>query len=475
MSSAAAVPPADPAALARSVSEALTASLPGSDPAEIRAAARRLRATGGVLRSTLSRVRTLSESQTCWTGTAASAFARQVGSAPRHVGTVAERYETYARVLSDYARSVDVVRADIRARRRDLEQAWRAYTVAEARLASIGLAGVRSASTVSSATALAPHFTRALPIAERPRHSSAARSCLAHADDVVRQHGRVRACYLGWEAIARASGTRLHDVDNRDRLHNPHGWQALVESTSDWAAKISTNGSIIGLVALVLVPEFAPLVFAAVAAAGAAKAAADVDRKLQYGEGVSGWDFADDALGILPATAFARATVAGARAVRTAESMPGVGRTVGSVLRSEIQAPYRGALPTLRFVRSAHPLTGRAGEVRAQAENVVLSVLQVAGVGSEQVAGAVRSRLGDEHSSASKARTPLVPGGGNPTLGSPDGDRDAPVSPNIVDRNYGAAGAQVAGPAAPPSTPSPDENLPQPGRRSSDRPDPPRT
>lgn len=348
------IPPvADPGSLGQSVHEALHFPLPGSPPATVHEVARQLSRTARVLRDALIRLGSLGTANTFWVGEAATAFATKAGEAPDHIKAVADRYDAYAVVLTGYARSVEHSRSAVARRRTGLSHAWSAYTRAQAAVA---------AAQPPAPAIPAPYPVELVPAvdAHRARLATSAHTCR---DDVLAAHARLRACYVDWDEAAQVAGKKLHSADDHNALQNPQGMHALVDEVAAVAGEISTNLSIAGLVLMVFCPALAPLAFAITAAAATVKAGADMDRKLQYGERVTGWDFADDALGMVPASGFAKAGREGVTALKEGRGALRSVAKVGGRVVAEVAAP----------LAEGGQAAGRAGRGVARAYEAVRS------------------------------------------------------------------------------------------------------
>ncbi len=324
------IPPvAAPGALGQSVHEALHFPLPGSPPATVHDVARQLSATAKVLRAALLRVDTLGRDTTFWVGEAATAFATKASKAPDHIKAVADRYDAYAVVLTGYARSVEQSRSAVARRRTELSHAWSAYTRAQAAVA---------AAQPPAPAIPAPYAMEPVPAVD-PHRARLASSVSTCRDDVLDAHARLRACYVDWAEAARVAGTKLHSADDHNVLQNPQGMHALVNEVAAVANEISTKLSIAGLVLMVFCPALAPLAFAIAAAAATVKTGADLDRRFQYGENVTGWEFADDALGMVPASGFAKAGKEGVTALKEGRGALRSVAKVGGRVVAEAAAP----------------------------------------------------------------------------------------------------------------------------------------
>lgn len=359
---------AAPGVLSLSVHEALHYPLPGSPPDTIHDVARQLSRTARVLRDALIRLGSLGATNTFWVGEAATAFAKRASKAPDHIEAVADRYDAYALVLTGYARSVEHSRSAVARRRTELSHAWIAYTRAQAAVAAAHppAPAIPAPSAMETVPAVDPH---------RARLASSANTCR---DDVLAAHARLRACYVDWAEAARAAGKKLHSADDHNALQNPQGMHALVDEVAAVANEISTKLSIAGLVLMVFCPALAPLAFAIAAAAATVKAGADIDRRVQYGEKVTVWDFADDALGVVPASGFVKAGKEGVTALKEGT---GVGRSVakaGGTLKAELTAPLAGggqaAARAGRGVARGYEAV-RSGEVSQTAHRAVARVV----------------------------------------------------------------------------------------------------
>jgi uncharacterized protein YukE len=260
------VRPADPWVAAAAY--ALRPALPG-DPDAVRAAADRIARTAQVVREALTALRAVGSEASGWCGTAATAFHESLREPQRlRLDDVAARFDEYARALRGYADRLEELRVQERLRRDDL--------------------------TVLLRT-LAPGQPGA-----RERIEAAL--------------SRYEAVVDAWvDAVTRCAGA-LRAADRRDTLHNPHGWQAAVDALSTTLGDVSAICAVLGAVSLVVCPAIAPALFLVSTAASGATLAADTDRRLQFGEAVSGVDFAVDVLGAVPMAGLARGAVAGVRA-----------------------------------------------------------------------------------------------------------------------------------------------------------------
>lgn len=152
---------------------------------------------------------------------------------------------------------------------------------------------------------------------------------------------------------------------------------------------ISTLAAAAGLIALVVCPVLAPVLFAVATTSAGVQTAADIDRKVQYGEDVSPFDFADDTLGLVPASGLLKAARAGARATgETAmHSSPYV---VGAIrfathLGTELKGAYAGTRTSAQAIRSgalgdgtsyfSPTLARTSAALYGQGENVVTTAL----------------------------------------------------------------------------------------------------
>lgn len=359
-------PAADPGALRQSVEQALDWAAPGSDPATIRHLANQLTKSATVLRAALERVQALGKEQTFWVGGAASAFAAQASKAPKHITAVADRYGAYAEVLKAYATSVETVHAALRTKRKNLRSAWHAYSRAELAVAA----------AATAAAAPSPHpFSVGTPAAQLLPTPAAVHlrtvqaSASSHRGEVLVAHAALRTCYTDWEESARVAGRKLHHADGHNALQNPQGMHAFVNDVAHVMGKISTDLSIVGIVLLVLCPELAPIAFAVAAVASATKAAADLDRKFQYGEKVDGWDLTNDALGMVPVSGVGKTAVEAGRAARAGEGAAAVASRAGRHLRAEATNPFTQGWSAAReapgvAVRLGHGI-GRMGTAPA--------------------------------------------------------------------------------------------------------------
>ena len=380
-----ALPAAHPGNLAAAVEQALCHPLPGSDPDAVRLTARQLAGTAEVLRSALARVRTLGQEQSFWVGAAAVQFADLAGRAPKHIDAVADRYQGYAAVLRSYAVRVETIRTELALRRSQLQTAWSAYQSAAA--------AVR---------------TMAGPIGVPPCGPTAAPG--PESDEVIYRHRRVADAFNEWNAAASAAAHALSGVNGHNALHNPHGLHAFVDDLSAYAGDISSIASVAGVIALVVCPVLAPVLFAVATAAAAAKTAADVDRKIQYSEDVDTFDFADDALAIVPASGLLRAGRVGIRATgETAmHSSPYVVGAVrfGADIGEHLVGDYTQARTSVQLIRdrvATDPalfrrpprpsLAGSKVVLREQGENVLTTALGLPGIsiGTEKATGMLNS------------------------------------------------------------------------------------
>jgi uncharacterized protein YukE len=292
-------------------------SLPAGHGAELRALAADLRHTAQTLRSVLQQLRALAQPGSLWRGAASQAFAAKLAEPPSaHLDQVPVRYEGYAAALTSYAAQLDEARSDLAAAQSTATDAVRAYQVIVAR-------------------------PGAPPTAAR----EAEEVCWFAAQRYQRRYDQ-------WAADVNRCVNQLAVVDDADQLHNPHGWQAAVDTAAQVFGDVSTITTVLGIVALAVCPPAAPALFAASMATSGIALAADVDRRAQYGEQVTITEFAMDAVGTLPLAGAARGVRSAARAAahaphgvsRTGVAVRAYGRTVGRAYRNDLwREPVRTA------------------------------------------------------------------------------------------------------------------------------------
>lgn len=171
-----------------------------------------------------------------------------------------------------------------------------------------------------------------------------------------------------------------------------------------------------------LCPELAPIAFAVAAVASATKAAADVDRKFQYSENVSGWDFADDALGVVPVSGVGKTAVEAGRAARAGEGAAAAARKAARHLGHEVTDPLTQGWSAAReapgvAVGLGHDI-GRMGSAPAHTGSAALkglgrNALELALKGKENALSAYagHERLGT-HEAADYVRDQVRTAGG---------------------------------------------------------------
>ncbi len=294
--------PADPVQAARSC---LAIDMPTGDPSRLRATADALARTAEDLRSALAQLRTIADLDSTWSGQAASAFKQKAKEpAAAHLDDVPERYAGYARLLRRYAAALDRAQLDL--------------PVARSRVAD-ALAGYQSAAG-----------------AAHPAVQPQMQECAAAA----RRFGE---CYDDWVDAVSICVHGLRRIDSHDRLHNPHGWQAFVDTASTVMGDISTITAVLGILSLAICPPAAAVLLGISTATSAVAFGADLDRTLGYGENLSTADLAADALGCIPATGAAKGVRAGYQAAAAASDSVTAAAAGTRTLARELGGSYRTA------------------------------------------------------------------------------------------------------------------------------------
>ena len=132
-----------------------------------------------------------------------------------------------------------------------------------------------------------------------------------------------QSTYNDWVDAANRCIRGLKNIDTHDKLHNPHGIHAAVDSVSQMMNELGGLSAVLALVSLALCPELAVVFFAISTAATAVKLAADTGRELINGEHVGWRTFAFDALGSIPVAGPAKGAAAAAKEARAAKGLPG--------------------------------------------------------------------------------------------------------------------------------------------------------
>ena len=265
---------------------------PGSS-CEFSAAAARLSRTAQAFRDALNALGRIAADGSGWTGDAADGFRHILKDPQRsHLDQVPERYDGYARALREYASGLDAHQAGIDSARAGVQSALDAY---------------------HRATAAAPDPRRTtsfgIPLPDNdPRHGGAVEQCATSAR-------QFQAAYNDWIDSARRCQQAIKRVD-ADKLHNPHGMHVVVDVVANAAELLSNLTAVLALICLPYPPL--ALVFLEVSSVlSLVELAADIDRKVQYHENVTGADFALDALGAIPLIKPVREGVAAGRAAKS--------------------------------------------------------------------------------------------------------------------------------------------------------------
>ncbi len=288
--------------VAGAVRAGLERPVPGTDPAQVRRAAGELAGTAAALRDLTHRVRSVTADPSLWLGDAARAFAEIVAEAPAHLDAVSVRYDGCAAILRGYADDLDHTTGAIRQARDALQEAWDARSV------------------------LAPD-SPSLPAADATCAAACARLLAAHAR---------------WSEAAHLRARQLRALDRHDPLRNPHGWHAFVDSASHVLGELSAVTGDLGLLAIVVCPAAAPLLFAASAALSATTLALDVERAVQFRESVSAATITEDVVGAVPASAFGKAAVTGTRALTRADGVLRPGVAAATAMAGAVGESVRG-------------------------------------------------------------------------------------------------------------------------------------
>lgn len=280
---------------------------PGS-PDEFARAATRLGLIAQTLRDALATLARIADEGSVWTGQAADAFWTLLKDPQRaHYDQVPERYDGYGRALRAYAAELGGHQAGIDSARAGVQAALDAYRRV----------------VVAAPTPWPASTSFTMPPADTdPRHRGAVQECEAAAR-------AFQTTYNAWIDAAAACQHAIKRVDG-DKLHNPHGasavphgidnaFHAAVDQVARLADVVSTVSGILALVALPWPPAAAVLLLVSTLSSGV-RLAADLDRRLQYGEKVTGADFAFDALGTVPLGKPGSVAVEAGRTARLARS-----------------------------------------------------------------------------------------------------------------------------------------------------------
>lgn len=306
---------------------------PGSAD-EFVSTANRLGLIAQALRDALATLARIADDGSVWTGQAADAFWTLLRDPQRaHYDQVPERYDGYARALRAYAADLSGHQASVDGARTGVQAALDAYR----RVVATAPPPPQSLSTSTS-------FTMPTPDTD-PRHICAIQECAAAAR-------RFQTAYNAWIAAAAACQHAVKKVDG-DKLHNPHGasavpgaidtaFHAVVDAVATVADAASTLTGILALITLPWPPVAGFLLLVSTLTSGV-QLAADLDRRMQYGEKVTGADFAFDALGTVPFGKPGSAAVKAGRAARAAGLLAALhtgGDTFGRTIAAEVAGTF---------------------------------------------------------------------------------------------------------------------------------------